>query len=100
MNLRIIEFLIAHIADEALREALIEYERWNAERIVTTEETRCKAEEFLSKHDTYVYHAVMDDATCDECKALNGMEFRTEDAVVGVNYPPMHPNCRCWISET
>lgn len=31
---------------------------------------------------------------CD-CAALNGGVFDIEMAEVGVNYPPMHPNCRC-----
>ena len=32
-----------------------------------------------------------------ECKKLNGKIFSFSDKVVGKNYPPMHPNCRCRI---
>lgn len=100
MLYRLIVFITEHIADEDLRAALAGYMAWNAQRILDTEETRCKAEDFISKHTTYTYHAVMDDATCDACKALNGHTFYSRDAVAGYNYPPMHPNCRCWISES
>lgn len=100
MNLRIIMYLVAHIDDENLREEVVEYETWNGERILNTEETRCKSLNFLETHDTYVYHAIVDSSTCEECLLLNGCEFKKEDAVVGYNLPPMHPNCRCWIDES
>lgn len=29
------------------------------------------------------------------CGALNGQTFDVDKAEVGVNYPPMHPNCKC-----
>ena len=32
---------------------------------------------------------------CAEYRDLDGKRFRITDAVVGVNCPPMHPNCRC-----
>ena len=28
------------------------------------------------------------------CKCLNGEVFKTENAMEGENYPPMHPRCR------
>lgn len=31
------------------------------------------------------------------CEELNGQVFRVEDAVAGVNYPPIHPNCLCTV---
>lgn len=33
---------------------------------------------------------------CD-CSLLNGKEFDIDDAVAGVNLPPIHPNCLCTI---
>jgi SPP1 gp7 family putative phage head morphogenesis protein len=33
---------------------------------------------------------------CD-CKKLDGKVFSFSEKVVGKNYPPMHPNCRCRI---
>lgn len=100
MLYRIILFIIEHINDEDLKDRLVDYMTWNGRRILDTEETRCSSEAFLQDHDTYVYHAVMDNATCEECRALNGKTFLKSDAKVGINLPPMHPNCRCWISES
>lgn len=100
MLYRIITFITEHLADEDLRDRLVDYMTWNALRILDTEETRCHSESFLQNHETYVYHAVMDDATCDYCRSLNGKTFLKSEAVIGVNLPPTHPNCRCWISES
>ena len=45
----------------------------------------------------YEYLAVGDDRTSEECMDLNGKIFRLDEARVGENFPPMHPNCRCTI---
>ena len=42
----------------------------------------------------YRYCATLDMRTSRACRALDGKEFETAEAVVGSNYPPMHPNCR------
>lgn len=99
MYLRLITFITEHLQDEDLRDNLVNYMTWNGQRILDTEETRCRAQAFLEDHDTYIYHAVMDEYTCDDCRNLNGRTFRKDEAVIGINLPPMHPNCRCWISE-
>lgn len=100
MILRIISFITEHFGEDKLKEILIAFETWNGERIVDTEETRCNAQEFLKSHDYYVYHCIVDDRTCKDCLDLNGKTFLREDAVIGVNCPPMHPRCRCWIDES
>lgn len=43
----------------------------------------------------YTYIATLDERTCPICGALDGQEFNLDDKAVGVNYPPLHPNCRC-----
>lgn len=43
----------------------------------------------------YKFLAASDDRVSDMCKALNGKEFNLDAAAVGINYPPMHVNCRC-----
>lgn len=35
--------------------------------------------------------------TCAECSHMDGNTYEVEDAEEGVNLPPMHPNCHCWI---
>lgn len=42
----------------------------------------------------YGYLATLDLRTSDICRSLNGKIFLVVKAQVGVNYPPMHPNCR------
>lgn len=44
--------------------------------------------------EEYEFLAEVDNRTSVICKELNGQIFKVKDAVVGVNYPPMHPNCR------
>lgn len=42
----------------------------------------------------YKYSAVLDSRTSDVCLSLNNKVFDKKLAQVGINYPPMHPNCR------
>ena len=44
--------------------------------------------------EEYEFLAEVDNRTSVIRKELNGQIFKVKDAVVGVNYPPMHPNCR------
>ena len=45
--------------------------------------------------DKYQYTAAMEKNTCAVCASLDGQVFLLRNAVVGVNYPVMHPDCRC-----
>lgn len=45
--------------------------------------------------DEYEIVAALDKATCSICAPLDGKVYNRKDAVVGVNYPPFHVNCRC-----
>ena len=45
----------------------------------------------------YEYLAEVDDRTSELCQDLNGKRFNINAATVGVNYPPMHPNCRSTV---
>lgn len=47
--------------------------------------------------EKYVYRAILDGKTSETCKNLNGKTFKVGEAVVGVNFPPMHPNCRSFV---
>ena len=33
--------------------------------------------------------------TCGICQELDGKIFKLDEAIVGHNYPPIHPHCRC-----
>ena len=43
----------------------------------------------------YVFEATFDERTCPICGKLDGKKFDISDIKPGVNYPPIHPNCRC-----
>lgn len=43
----------------------------------------------------YEFIATYDEKTCLICGKLDGKRFPIGEAKVGVNYPPMHPGCRC-----
>lgn len=70
--------------------------RYNATRIVRTE---CKY--FANQGQLMAYQKMgvkqyrFVGGGCPLCKDLNGKSFDIEDAEVNVNYPPIHPNCKC-----
>lgn len=37
--------------------------------------------------------------SCNRCTNINDKVFEVANAQEGVNLPPMHPNCQCWIVE-
>lgn len=43
----------------------------------------------------YRFVAALSERTCETCGGLDGKVFDVADAREGVNYPPIHPNCRC-----
>lgn len=45
--------------------------------------------------DKYQFVATYDERTCPVCGRLDGQIFERSQAQAGINYPPMHPNCRC-----
>ena len=42
----------------------------------------------------YSYLATLDMRTSDICRSMDGTKHKVTQAKVGVNYPPLHPNCR------
>ena len=44
--------------------------------------------------EKYDYLATLDMKTSDICRSLDGTTHDVKHAEVGVNFPPMHPNCR------
>lgn len=42
----------------------------------------------------YKYDAFLDSRTSDICRELDGKLFKVSEMQIGVNAPPMHPNCR------
>ena len=70
----------------------------NMERLVFTEDTYLAAESsvmpFSQYYDRYLYECA-DGNACATCRALQGESFPIRDRTPGLNFPPMHPWCRC-----
>lgn len=45
--------------------------------------------------EEYEFLGTLDSRTCEECGGLDSKHFQVGKELVGVNYPPMHPLCRC-----
>lgn len=76
----------------------------NAERLIRTETAHIHAEADRRAYKEagvaeYEYMTAVNERTCDTCGALDGRRFKVADAEPGVNYPPIHPNCRCTTVE-
>ena len=71
----------------------------HARRLVRTETARIHEESTMNAYrecniERYIYMATLDRRTSEICQELDGKSFSLEEAQMGVNYPPMHPNCR------
>ena len=54
----------------------------------------------LSGRKQYRYVCENSDSSCEICMELDGRNFDIDEANFGTNLPPMHPNCRCTITES
>lgn len=71
----------------------------NAKRLVRTETAYVYEQATLDSYaecgaKKYRFMATLDHKTSEICQSLDGREFLVKEAMPGVNYPPMHPNCR------
>ncbi len=72
---------------------------YKAARLLNTEAANITEQATLQSYkDTniseYEILAVLDLRTSEICREMDGKRFLTKDAMVGINYPPFHPNCR------
>lgn len=86
------------------------YSESRALTIATTEITRAYASgqqlagqalarEFPDVQVVKRWFTNVDDRTCDLCAPLHGKEVGlSEEFAPGINQPPRHPRCRCWLS--
>lgn len=71
----------------------------NARRLIRTESTYITNQMSLEAYkdldtEKYIYVAILDLRTSKICRSLDKKRFLVSQAQAGVNYPPMHPNCR------
>lgn len=90
-----------------LHKRFVDVSEANIMRLVQTEGTyvaRTAQAAELQKEgfDSYYINPVGDERTCEVCgdvgKHSHDEIYRFDDAVVGQNFPPLHPRCRCQIA--
>ena len=74
--------------------------RSNALRLIRTESSHIHNTAELDAYkacgfEEYEYMASFGERTCDVCGGLDGRRFKLSEKQPGVNFPPLHPNCRC-----
>ncbi|MGN1118966.1 MAG: minor capsid protein, partial [Oscillospiraceae bacterium] len=72
----------------------------SAERLVRTETSHIHNTAEIAAYEAagyeeYEFMASLGERTCEVCGSLDGQHFRIADIQYGVNFPPVHPNCRC-----
>lgn len=73
--------------------------KYYAERLVRTETNHFNNEADAMAYEEmdvekYVFLATLDTRTSAICQSLDNKVFELKKRQVGVNYPPLHPNCR------
>ena len=73
--------------------------KYYAERLVRTETNHFHNEADAMEYeemgvDKYVFMATLDSRTSAACQSYDNKVIPLKDKKVGVNYPPLHPNCR------
>lgn len=75
----------------------------SAERIVRTESSFVTHQATWDGYkasglvERYEFLATLDSRTSEICRMMDGKVFRLSEKEVGVNYPPLHPNCRSTV---
>lgn len=82
-------------------EKLFDSKKSDAERLMITELARVQGDAQLRSlkengYEQYTFLAL--GSACDICKDIDGEHFYVDEAEIGVNMYPMHPNCRCAIA--
>lgn len=80
--------------------ARFQVEKYHATTLVHTETAHIHAMADMQAYkdlgiEEYRYLATLDYATCEMCQPLDGKVFKLSQAREGINYPTMHPRCRC-----
>lgn len=108
------QLTVSIMTGKPLREVARELENqflvgsYQARRLVRTESAYIVGQLEIESYkecgiEEYIFVATLDLKTSTVCGNMDKMRIRLEDALVGTNYPPMHPFCRsttiAYISE-
>lgn len=73
--------------------------RYETERLMRTEQARVHGQSQLEAYQAQniqLFDLIPEPSACDKCKAVaSNNPHLVQEAVVGVNVQPIHPNCRC-----
>ena len=83
-----------------MRQRLKDVEDYQLHRLVITEMGHVAEEATADAYkeegvEQYQYLATLESHTCEECAHLDEKVFNLKDKVEGLNYPLIHPYCRC-----
>ncbi len=86
---------IAEVATEPLRKSF----KTDVERLIRTEVAYAKSVADLEFYkemgiEEYKFSATLDVKTSDTCQQHDNKVFEVDKAVIGDNFPPLHPRCR------
>ena len=93
---------ISEMASELANRMGQSYKR--AEAMIRSETAHFHAESDRAAYEEagvkqYEFMGTLETRTCEKCGALDGKKFEVSKAETGVNYPPIHTNCRCTTVE-
>lgn len=103
--------LLGHGVDRMVKDARVTLNnasRYDLHRLITTEFAHITEQATVDSYhdsgiDKYEFLATLETHTCERCGALDGEVIDTNKQQAGINYPPLHPNCRCttapWFEE-
>ena len=83
-----------------MRQRLKDVENYQLHRLIVTEMGHVAEEATADAYkeegvEQYQYLATLESHTCEECAHLDEKVFDLKDKVEGLNYPLIHPYCRC-----
>lgn len=68
----------------------------NAERLMRVQIGAQQKAIMDAGYDEYTFLAI--GTACEDCRALDEKTFKLKKMQIGLNAPPLHPNCRCAIA--
>lgn len=73
---------------------------YNIARVVQTETAYIAGQASAMGYESqgierYEFLVSLDEITCHKCRPLDGKDFGLDEKIEFVNYPPIHPWCRC-----
>lgn len=95
--------LLGYSADHIVGTASLGFKQFTKarqHRLIITEMSHATNEATFKRYEEnniqkYRYMATLERHTCHICQTLDGEVFDVDEKKVGMNYPPIHPHCRC-----